>query len=574
MKKVLFYAELFPFRESFTQHSTIAHKYLAMIRHLRSAGIEAFLLANNETADRLIHEDEHAGLCILRIDANDEVAIQADLLPWRQDAIDRWVSLATTPGDLTAKYTSILKKVHKAFPFNLIVCWGDNEAVNAIAEKTGAEVLHLESAPTRAPLQQTIYFDDHGTKSRARFRNYSASDRSVCPRREFWLASWIAMHNSEDVPSFYDGTLMLSNAPASECIPDDGRPICYVPLQLADDLNMQVGSCFSSPEQFLRMAVPQAVDAGYTVVIKPHPMAHSRSHNLHEEQKALRYARSFPADVIILDSRSPRNIGNWLLKNADVVVTINSSVGFEAALFGTPVLLAGEAAYDFNIFPRLDVDNFADQVSDYRVDEAESAVRKMLGEILYPANIFPSPILASALIKSLTSRNKGGTFSERLRQNLGAPASFVTDNDLAKRPPDNGILPGNLNALIGRTVKFHGDFAYLGNLKLAMKEQSFDIGLEKIRSSAKGYEVSGWSFEGGKRVPPTAVLLIDAGKVSAARVPSERRRHLEVKKLATTLSGFTLEGECALSPESFIMVIGRGNTCRLVPAVEGRYLPV
>lgn len=573
MKRILFYAELFPFRESFTQHSTIAHKYIAMVRHLRAAGVEAFVLANNETADRLVEEDPDAGLCILRLNATDEASIQPDLLPWREDAIAQWVSLATVPCDLTTKYLNILQKAYKTFPFSLIVCWGDNEAVNLIAKKTGADVLHLESGPTRSPLQETIYFDDQGTNSRAHFRTYDALELAGCPRREFWLASWVAMQVSEDVPSFYDMTLMLTNVPASEHIPDVGEPICYIPLQLADDLNMQVGSHFSSPEQFLQMALPQAVEAGYRVVIKPHPMAHTRAYNLHQEQKALRYARTFPQGITILDSSSPKNVGNWLLSNSDVVLTINSSVGFEAAMFGTPVLLAGDAAFDFCIFPRLDVDNLGEQISNYRKDLAEFAVRKMLGEILYPTSIFPSPLLASALVETLNSRGKDKVFSERLRQNLGPPSSFIIEKDLAKRPYNNGILPGRLNALVNRQVKFYGDFVYLGNLQLKIDGKAFDIGLEKVKTSAKGYEVAGWAFECGKRIPPFAVLLIDNGKVTAARVPSERRRHLEIKGLATTLSAFTIESEAALSPDAFFMVIGRGKTCRLVPAIEGRYTP-
>src|SRR5690606_2619621 len=66
------------------------------------------------------------------------------------------------------------------------------------------------------------------------------------------------------------------------------------------------------------------------------------------ETKALKFAEKFQDHVTILERNMPHSEFIPILQNAKVVLSINSSVSFEAWLLGVPGLVLGKASFDPN----------------------------------------------------------------------------------------------------------------------------------------------------------------------------------------------------------------------------------
>lgn len=574
MTNILFHAQLFPFRENFTQHFSVAKKYVEMAKHIRELGEQAFVLANNETADRLIDDDPDASFYLLRPNAKEEEIVQADLAPWDEGSIQRWVSFATRSGAVSAPYQSIFRRVYQSFKFDVIVTWGDNEAANAVAKEVGANIIHLELGPTRHPFPETIYFDSVGTNSRASFRKTTPRYSSSLPSRDFWVAAWMAKNNSEKVPGFDDMTLMYANVPKNLGFSLDDK-LCYIPLQLADDLNTQVGSSFRSPRHFLETVLPNVLDAGFKPVIKIHPMAYSRSYNLIAEREALQFANSFGEQVVILDGEDHPGIGNWLLKNSDVVLTINSSVGFEAAVLGTPVVLAGEAAYDLGYFPKFSSRPFNEIIDEIDFSQIEVSIGRMLAEILYPSKIFPSRNFARALVESAQDP-EDEDFAWRMRKSLGSPVDYALNENYGSPIIEDGVLPSDPSALMNRPVLIEDDRVIIGNLALRLDSSAFEAKIESLSrvKNSKQCMISGWAFEPGRRVPPLLILISNGNEVVDVCLSTRKVKHLERKKLVTQLAGFASTVEDLPADEWICIFVTGDLRCQIVPAAIGRYNPV
>jgi hypothetical protein len=571
MQNILFYAELYPFRDSFTQHAAIALNYIRLAKQIRSLGGGAFVLTNNETADRLIADDPSAAFFILRPAKADREKIRRHLSPWTEGAVKQWVSFATRMSPITDVYYEVLRKVYAFFPFDLVVSWGDNEALNEFASSKRVDVLHLELGPTRHPFPETFYFDPVGTNSRALFRSQLLESNVDCPDRDFWIASASAEHSSETKAGPYDGGFMLRGRPS--CLSGISKRVCYIPLQLSDDLNMQLGSNFSTPTQFLEHVLPNVIASNFVPVIKPHPYSHTRAINLKEEARALAFASKYE-ECFILDGEDAQS-GAWLIRNSDVVVTVNSSVGFEASLLGTKVLLAGEAAYDALRFPRFDQRDLGRQVSEYDSQTQDLIVEQMLGRILYPSKLLTTRRFARALLSSLTERN-GTDAAERLRRRLGNPTDYAFGWDPRTSSAGAGALPAELKGFLNRRVARRHNQILIGDLEATIDNSVFRAGIEDslatVSESMNEYSVRGWAYDPSTRTPPLAVLLADANRVIASAAFNEVRDHLARKDLVSCMAGFSLSAaNVELAGDPFLIILSHDLRARLVPLAVGRY---
>ena len=571
MPDILFYAELYPFRDSFTQHASIALKYARLARFIRSFGGSAFVLANNETADRIIVEDPSSAFYILRTSKAEDEQIATHYSAWNQDAIRQWVSFATGTSPAVRIFRRILDRIHPTFPFQLVVCWGDNEALNEFAADKGVDVLHLELGPTRDPFPETFYFDPVGTNSRAAFRAQLLNELQDCPDQAFWVARATASHASENRPGPYDLGFMIRSRPSQ--LGDVGRKICYIPMQLADDLNTQVGSAFSSPLEFLEQVLPRLVESNYLPVIKPHPYAHTRSFNLREEHRALAFAAQ-DGQALILDS-ADTDAGTWLIRNADLVLTINSSVGFEASLFGTKVLLAGEAAYDGTRFPRFDDRPVTEQVDTYDTQAQTMAVEQMLGRILYPSHLLASRRFARCLL-DCTAGSKVDDVAQRLRKRLGSPVDYALDRDDKSASVGFGVLPGSLAGFLRRDVTRRDDQLLIGDLPVRIDSTAFRTAVEEAIIVEKDGDIEtrirGWAYSPKTKTPPLTVLLIKGGEVVGSAAFTETRNHLIRKQLASCVAGFALSvSGVPLDSDLSLIFISNDLRASIAPVSVGIY---
>ena len=389
------------------------------------------------------------------------------------------------------------------------------------------------------------------------------------PPLDFWMAFWAGRDSCDKTPGCYDFPFMLAGAHQQLGINGDTK-VCYIPLQLADDLNTQVGSNFDSPVGFLQSVLPRVVAAGYTAVVKAHPYAHTRPFNLISEGEAIRYAKTFGDQVIVVEGDARPQLGTWLLRNAEVVLTINSSVGFEAAIFGTRVVLAGEAAYDGLGFPVLDQRPFNAVIDEIDRSKINNVVEAMLGQILYPKQLFGTRKFARALIDSQVDR-RGKDVAARVRSRLGSPVDYMLDWEPGSDDVGYGVLPSNPKAFINRKVLQLGSRMLFGDLAMTIDPMAFDAAIEKIEERDGAYLITGWAHEHRARVPPLIVLLSNGQRIVGSGSVSDKREHLARKNKGSALSGFTIASDIEPNDELSLLLVSSDLRCQSIPVRPGRY---
>ncbi len=161
---------------------------------------------------------------------------------------------------------------------------------------------------------------------------------SALPRDAAFYAAWGAAHPSRDaVTSWRDGL----QARAGVQRPDQGQgagqgPFVFAPLQVRGDTQIaRNGGWIGSVPQFIAAAAEaaRALPPGWRVVFREHP-----SCRLGNAEQLARLV----GDRVVVDNTTDTF---ELVRRAEAVVTVNSSVGLQSLLFGTPVCALGAANY-------------------------------------------------------------------------------------------------------------------------------------------------------------------------------------------------------------------------------------
>ncbi|MCA9588150.1 MAG: hypothetical protein KC657_22660 [Myxococcales bacterium] len=125
----------------------------------------------------------------------------------------------------------------------------------------------------------------------------------------------------------------------------------FFPLHLADDSAITIRAPqFQRQEEIVRYVAERVLPAGVKLYVKPHIAAmHAYSHAMLSE------IASIP-NVRLVDARI---VSHGLIKNAEAMIVINSTVGFESLLYGKPVVTLGRVFYRGHGLTT-DVDQLAD----------------------------------------------------------------------------------------------------------------------------------------------------------------------------------------------------------------------
>ncbi len=269
---------------------------------------------------------------------------------WKFSGMRDWIGLMKDRNsDLAQMYYAMLKRIREEeFNFDVIVCWGENAAVKAYAEDNGIQQIYLELASMRAPFPSALLMDPQGVNGSA-----STTDLSVLALEEVMNALPAPMIpvclNEELSPGKQSSVLPQERyrAISTELRDFMGRPgpLALVPLQLADDANQLIYSDFADVESFAEAAIEPLLAAGFKIILKGHPSAAQRGgYVMNTQRRCLkRYADN--GQVLTLDASAAATDYLPMLDAADIVVTNNSSVGFEAMLMGRMSVVLGRACY-------------------------------------------------------------------------------------------------------------------------------------------------------------------------------------------------------------------------------------
>jgi hypothetical protein len=131
---------------------------------------------------------------------------------------------------------------------------------------------------------------------------------------------------------------------------EPGRPFVYFPLHVTDDYKITRIIPHTVDQASLVEQIADALPAGHDLVLKEHPMSVGRN-----SIALLRRLRRRP-NVRLLP---PDANSHDLIREAEAVAVISSTVGVEALLYDKPVLTLGQPFYSgYGI--TLDVDSFAE----------------------------------------------------------------------------------------------------------------------------------------------------------------------------------------------------------------------
>jgi hypothetical protein len=114
------------------------------------------------------------------------------------------------------------------------------------------------------------------------------------------------------------------------------RPFIYFPLQVADDYKLLGLRPHLADQESLIVEALDALPAGIHAVVKEHPMSIGRN--------SVRMLRRLARDdrIVVV---GPYTSSLELVRRSAAVVTISSTVGLEALLYGKPVLTLGRPFY-------------------------------------------------------------------------------------------------------------------------------------------------------------------------------------------------------------------------------------
>lgn len=201
-----------------------------------------------------------------------------------------------------------LIRIKKEFNIKAVVLWANCPSVKEIANRYQIPVIHNELGPLREPVYlPTCYFDFSGvngnTEAARRFENYEAKNDKYT---DFGRVALLSLFIKDQKP--------VRNFDEYEI---------GVPLQVEDDSNIIAYSNGFNNLEVINYAKSQAEK----VSVRKHP-----------------YGRIDYKDI---DSGSEDLTPQEFIASCKKIITINSSVGFEALLWGKPGEILGDSPFSF-----------------------------------------------------------------------------------------------------------------------------------------------------------------------------------------------------------------------------------
>lgn len=348
--KILYYIEPHPIRNGYMEFLWIAREILAMIERScpwnskSEQGFEIKIHGNPHVIRSLVQMKPWMRSYLLDWEeCPGKAELESWFMPWGEEAIGVWKDLMTGAGEISGYYKSNLDSVRNRYDFDVLVHWGTNGAVENFCNAERILKISMESGYLRLPFMDSVVFDPRGVNGNSSICEVDMD--LLCsltePRDADYDLRLIGCNNASTGP--LSQRFELIRSVHSPELYKDGK-IALIALQLRDDSNMILFSEFGSSVDFLRQVLPPLLEQGYRCVIKPHPAAGFREINRKDHESAAEYVAGFEAAIWCDDVRAPSQ-QVALLERADLVVTTNSSLGFEATLLDKKVCLEGTAAY-------------------------------------------------------------------------------------------------------------------------------------------------------------------------------------------------------------------------------------
>lgn len=348
MNKVFFYIDCLERLSFFSRFEVIEYEYVFVTFRLsvyiksRFFGRKCILLSNEK--DKLGKNDEQQHF--LRME-------NTDLLQNRHGY-----------NDARELYNALRSLVIKnKASINTFIIWNGSGSVGMsirhLANEFGFKTIFLEISN----LPNSIFADPIGVNAKSSIYKYSNKIRDYPPKSEFDLARWIReyeVYKSKPVPQakrknklnlwylldvLYFYTIGVkevklstkikviknaaSNLPVVEKKLNLSDSYVFLPLQVASDSQLILNSDYNNSDM-IKYAAKFASESGLKLFVKVHPAETDFS-----------YLKDIDYNNVFFSS----NDTNELIKECDLVIVNNSTVGFEGLIYNKKVICLGRSFY-------------------------------------------------------------------------------------------------------------------------------------------------------------------------------------------------------------------------------------
>ncbi|MGN8344542.1 glycosyltransferase [Pseudomonas sp. SMV71] len=300
-KRVVFYTLPLILREQPTLFSSIVDVYLPLANKFASDGWECIFVGSDALRDEY-PEFSHTWISPASLGFD---------YPGKNDPewMSHWTCLLNNQP--LAFHDRFVESLIETVSPDLVFCWNHDGSLETACATKEIPLLFNELGMLRAPNPMAYYSDTRGVNVRSgfsiEFADYQA--KQLEPPSDI---AFEHLQEMEDRYRFRGGAQV---------------PTLLILLQVQDDSNIIMGSPFASMTEYVHHIYDVVKDSGFRVLVKPHPL---------DEVPTL------PDYVLVADKDDSIAA---LISAADVVFTINSSAGFEAALAGKTVYTLGKAPY-------------------------------------------------------------------------------------------------------------------------------------------------------------------------------------------------------------------------------------
>lgn len=333
-----------------------------------------------------------------------EVALREFAVRWDDAAISAWCDLMRGEGKIAEIYWDVFQWLVGQYGVECFAYWGSNGTIRRFCESAGLHSVAMELGPTRPPFRETRYCDFMGVNGDAHTRQIDIA-RVPGMDLEKWRADGGVRYPSGSGDEAVHVPLTTRHA---RLIYRADRPCALLVLQLDDDSNCLVHSDYSGMREMVGEVLPKLVKAGWRVFVKPHPGAApernagmSRWMNVEGHAKSREFVETNfrPEEVVWLDD-VPAIEYTSLIDKMDLVVSVNSSMGFEAMLSGKVVVALGNAPYKLEgVLPSLDEAASGNFDRNAYHENASRVCNLLLNHYLQPADLLSNPSVLGGAIR-------------------------------------------------------------------------------------------------------------------------------------------------------------------------------
>ncbi|WP_242086142.1 rhamnan synthesis F family protein [Microbacterium lacticum] len=443
--RVLVYIEPHPIRNSHTHFRDVAKSFLPLLKDatpdldIRMYATDAVVATFGDAITPVVRQR------LLRATAAEQTVFESQLLDWESEGIAAWVDLMAG-GPASDTYMDVLRRIWAAFPFDVIIHWGENGAITRFLSERPVTRIAMELGASRPPFVSTVVTDPFGTNGNAIVPKLSVEDlRTIVDNHSMTAAEALYAHSaSMDAAPYSQRFAPLAGDDLTGRILGAQGKIAFLPLQLHDDANLLRFSNYSTVEEVVLDVVPKLAAAGYLTIIKTHPGSKHRPQSRAAFALARAALRPWAGNIVWVDALTSTYSNAQLIALADLVVTVNSSVGFEALYFDKVVSVLGEAVYKpAGLFPSLDEAITRDFDRESYLEGIGLLRRFMLGGYLAPADIRGNfAQFESTVLTVDAARRNYGENAMRVAQAMYRSLSVNRQHQARRRMVSGASVPG------------------------------------------------------------------------------------------------------------------------------------